>query len=177
MLSDAIQNGGSVNVINELVTEIEDIAEDKNAYDTFKSEGIDPFKTKKAVSVFEASEISSLILRELTERVNGCDASFASLVFLQTEEGLRDLQKKIRAKECLDTGEGGFFRSDLSLEICEPHKITPDESKAVSDFVEGYEKKLDDELENDPYAQRLYYKNMKAQDALKGNRNGSFRRE
>jgi hypothetical protein len=166
-----------VNVINELVNEIEDIAEDKNAYETFRSEGVDPFKTKKVCDVFKASEISSLILKELIERVDGCDSSFASLVFLQTEEGLKDLQKKIKAKESLDTGEGGFFRSELSSEVLEPHEITPDESKAVGDFVESYEHKLDDKLENDPYAKRLYYQNIKAQDALKGNRNGSFRRE
>jgi hypothetical protein len=166
-----------VNVIDELVTEIEDVAEDKNTYETLKSEGIDPFKTKKVTDVFKASEISSFILKELIERVDGCDSSFASLVFLQTEEGLRDLHKKIKAKESLDTGEGGFFRSEFSTEVLEPHEITPDESKAVDEFVENYEQKLEDKLENDPYAQRLYYQNMKAQDALKGNRNGSFRRE
>ena len=165
-----------MNVIDELVTEVSDAAEDKSAYETFKSEGVDPFGSKKISEAFKASEISSVILKELIEKVDGCDSSFANLVFLQTEEGLKDLQKKIKAKESLDTGEGGFFRSE-SLEICEPHKITPDESKAVSDFVESYEQKLDDKLENDEYAQRLLYKNTKAQDALKGNGNGSFRRE
>lgn len=98
-----------MNVINELVIEIEDIAEDKSAYETFKSEGVDPFKTKKAADVFKASEISSLILKELIERVDGCDSSFAGLVFLQTEEGLRDLQKKIRQRNLWILVRVGFL--------------------------------------------------------------------
>ena len=166
-----------MNVIDELVTEISDVAEDKSAYETFKSEGVDPFGSKKISNMFKASEISFLILKELIEKVEGCDASFASMVFLQTEEGLRDLQKKIKAKESLDTGEGGFVRSAEEGELCEPHKITPDESKAVGEFVEQYEQKLENKFDNDEYAQRLSYQNMKAQDALKGNGNGSFRRE
>jgi hypothetical protein len=100
-----------MNVIEELVTEISDVAEDKSAYEVIRSEGLDPFGTKKVSDVCKASEISSLILKELIEKVNGCDSSFANLVFLQTEEGLRDLQNKIKAKESLDLAVGGFCRS------------------------------------------------------------------
>ena len=165
-----------MNVIEELVTEISDVAEDKNTYEALRSEGLDPFGTKKVSDVCKASEISSLILKELIEKVDGCDSSFANLVFLQTEEGLRDLQKKMKAKESLDSGEGGFFRSDISLEECAPHEITPDESKAVGEFVDKYKQKVDIKLDTD-YSRHLLYQNLKAQDALKGNGNGSFRRE
>jgi hypothetical protein len=115
-------------------------------------------------------------LKELIEKVNGCDSSFANLVFLQTEEGLRDLQKKIKARESMDLAVGGFCRSFNSDLLLEPHEITPEESKAFEEFVDEYGHKVSKEFNND-YADHLLLKNLQAQDALKGKRDGSFRRE
>jgi hypothetical protein len=171
-------------LIDELVEEIADKAEDSAAYKKLKSQGVNPFrKQSKVADVYKASEISSFILQELTKKVDGCDSSFANLVFLQTEEGVRDLQRKIKSKEALNTGEGGFFRSELSSEKYNPEDIistrslTDDESKAVGEFVEKLEHKTDDKLNNNAYAQKLYLQTLKAQDALKGNGTGSFTRK
>ena len=133
--------GDRMNLIDELVTEVENISEDKSTFNALKSEGINPFKTKNIADTFKASEISSIILKDLVDRVDGCDSSFASLVFMQTEEGLRDFKNKIKAKEALEDGVGGFVRADNLLEICEPHEITPDESKAIAELVSDYENK------------------------------------
>lgn len=166
-----------MDVINELVDETEKFAEDKNTYNLLKSEGINPFKTKNVSEVFNAEEVSSIILKELTDIVDGCDASFANLVFLQTEEGLKDLQNKIRAKESLEVGNGGFFRSEESFGNFELHEITPDESKAVCAFINEYKNNLDKSLENNSYIRLLSFKKDKAERALNGNSPGSFRRQ
>jgi hypothetical protein len=164
-----------MNIIEELVTETIDKEEDKKFYKDLKAEGIDPFRTKKVSDVCKASEISSLILKELIDKVDGCDSSFARLVFLQTEEGLKYLQKNIEAKKSLNSGSCGFFRTDISLELCEPHEITPDESKAVDDFVHKFAEKIESDLDTD-YSKQLADRKMKAKDAVIGNNNGAFRR-
>jgi len=167
-----------MNVINELVTEIEEVAEDKSAYETLVAEGIDPFGTNKVSDICKASEISSIILKDLIDKVDGCDSSFANLVFLQTEEGLRDLQKKIDAKRSLDNGECGFCRSDLALDL-EEHDITPEEAAAIDEYLDEYKHKLDEQfrlLKKSKHAKQWAYKNMKAKNALNGLAPGSFRR-
>jgi hypothetical protein len=164
-----------MNIIDELVTEATDVAEDKKVYKALKAEGIDPFRTKKVSDVCKASEISSLVLKELIDKVDGCDSSFARLVFLQTEEGLKYLQKNIEAKKSLNSGSCGFFRTDISLELCEPHEITLDEANAVDEFVYKFAEKIENELDTD-YSKQLADRKIKAQEAVIGNNNGAFRR-
>lgn len=165
-----------MNVINELVNEIEEVAEDKSAYDALVAEGLDPFKTDKVSDICKASEISSIVLKELINRVDGFDSSFANLVFLQTEEGLKDLQKKIDTKRSFDNGEGGFFRSDLMTDDLEEHEITPEEAAAIDEYLDEYKRKLDEEFSLLKKNKQWAYKNMKARKALKGLAKGSFRR-
>lgn len=62
-----------MNIIDELVSEKADIAEDKSTYKALKAEGINPFKSEKISDIIKASEISDFVLKELTDMVNGCD--------------------------------------------------------------------------------------------------------
>lgn len=171
-----------MDVINELVNDTERLAEDKVAYTTLKSDGINPFGTKNIADTFKASEVTFLILEELSHLVDGCDSSLANLIFSQTSEGLAALQKKVKSREAFEKFEGSFTRSNTVPEMVE-HEITQEEFYAMSTYLVDYKISLEEkfrQFNNTKYAQLKAFRDMKAQESLhnKGNGNkNSFWRE
>jgi hypothetical protein len=179
-----------MNIIDELVTDAESRAEDKGVYKSLVDKGVVPFETEKISDVVTASEISQIIIKEITNRVSACDASVASLVFEQTAEGLKSLNKKQQAYQavcdvnssaafhrCNNSEELFMFKDDVDLE--DKHKITEEESVALNGFLDQYKKDLDekfDQLTQNPYMQLMFKKYLKSQLAFIDGVQGKFKR-
>lgn len=177
-----------MNIIDELVTAAEEKAEDKGAYKSLVNKGVIPFETEKISDVVTASEISKIIIDEISKRVASCDASTASLVFEKTTEGLRALNKKLTAYNAVrdinsaaafhKCDDGGFnFKEDINFDY--ERKITDEESEALNVFLDQYKKDLDDRfsiLTQNPYMKTMFQKYLKSQLAFIDGVQGKFKR-
>jgi hypothetical protein len=165
-LKDIIDIEVTMDVINDLVDETVETAEDKAAYEKLKAVGLDPFHPPKKLSdVIESPDVSTLVLKEVISEVDSYDCSLSNLIYLHTDEGLKDLQRRSKAQDAFDSGEGVFSRGE-ELPLCEFHDITEDEAVAIDNFLSEYERKFNKKLDENQFVQLLMKKQEKAREAL-----------